>query len=95
MVCIWVLIAVIGTWLCDFPSTTCHETVFLPLYCCCYLVTQLCLTLCGPVAHKAPLSRGFPRQEYWSGLSLPSLGNLPNLGNQTQVSSIGRQILYH
>ena len=25
------------------------------------------------VAHQAPLSMGFPRQEYWSGLSFPSL----------------------
>ena len=31
------------------------------------LVTQLCLTLCNPVAHQAPLSMGFFRQEYWSG----------------------------
>ena len=29
-------------------------------------------------AHQAPLSMGFPRQEYWSGLSFPSPGNLPN-----------------
>ena len=28
------------------------------------------------VAHQAPLSRGFSRQEYWSGLPLPSPGNL-------------------
>ena len=26
------------------------------------------------VAHQAPLSMGFPRQEHWSGLSFPSLG---------------------
>ena len=32
------------------------------------------------VAHKAPLSMGFPRQEYWSGLPFPSLGDLPNPG---------------
>ena len=30
------------------------------------------------VAHQAPLSIGFPRQEYWSGLPFPSPGNLPN-----------------
>ena len=30
------------------------------------------------VAHEAPLSMGFPRQEYWSGLPFPSLGDLPN-----------------
>ena len=32
------------------------------------------------VAHQAPLSMGFPRQEYWSGLPLPSPGDLPNPG---------------
>ena len=26
------------------------------------------------VAHQVPLSMGFPRQEYWSDLSFPSLG---------------------
>ena len=30
------------------------------------------------VAHQAPLSVGFSRQEYWSGLPFPSPGNLPN-----------------
>ena len=32
------------------------------------------------VAHQAPLSMGFPRQEYWSGLPFPSPGDLPNPG---------------
>ena len=32
------------------------------------------------VAGQAPLSMGFPRQEYWSGLPFPSPGDLPNLG---------------
>ena len=27
---------------------------------------------------QAPLSMGFPRQEYWSGLLFPSPGDLPN-----------------
>ena len=30
------------------------------------------------VAHQAPLSVGFPRQEYWSGLPFSSPGDLPN-----------------
>ena len=29
------------------------------------------------VAHKAPLSMGFPSQEYWSGLPFPPPGDLP------------------
>ena len=32
------------------------------------------------IAHQAPLSMGFSRQEYWSRLLFPSLGDLPNLG---------------
>ena len=32
------------------------------------------------VAHQAPLSMGFSRQEYWSGLPFPSPGCLPNPG---------------
>ena len=34
----------------------------------------------GTVAHQAPLSVGFPRQEYWSGLPCPSPGGLPDPG---------------
>ena len=32
------------------------------------------------VACQAPLSMGFSRQEYWSGLPCPSPGELPNPG---------------
>ena len=32
------------------------------------------------VAHQAPLSMGFPKQEYWSGLSFPPPGDLPDPG---------------
>ena len=32
------------------------------------------------VAHQAPLSMRFSRQEYWSGLPFPSPGNLPDAG---------------
>ena len=32
------------------------------------------------IAHQAPLSMGFPRQEYWSRLPFPSPGDLPDPG---------------
>ena len=32
------------------------------------------------VADQAPLSMGFSKQEYWSGLPFPSPGDLPNPG---------------
>ena len=33
---------------------------------------QSCPTLCNPIAHQAPPSLGFSRQEHWSGLPFPS-----------------------
>ena len=49
------------------------------------------------LAHQAPLSMGFSRQEYWSGLPCPPLGDLPSPGIEpvSHVSCIGRWILYH
>ena len=42
-----------------------------------------CLTLCYPmdyIAQQAPLSMEFSRQEYWNGLPLPFLEDLPDPG---------------
>ena len=41
--------------------------------------TRLFATL-WTVAHQAPLSMGFPRQEYWSRLPVPPPGDLPHPG---------------
>ena len=45
------------------------------------LVAKTCPTLgtLWTVAHQAPLSMGFSRQEYWSGLPFPSPGDLRGL----------------
>ena len=32
------------------------------------------------IARQAPLSMGFPRQEYWTGLPFPPPGDLPDPG---------------
>ena len=39
-------------------------------------------------ACQAPLSMGFPRQEYWSGLPFPSPGNLPDPGMEPQPPAL-------
>ena len=44
------------------------------------------------VAHQAPLSLGFFRQEHWSGLPFPSPGDLPNPAIEPKSSTL--QILY-
>ena len=41
-------------------------------------------------ARQAPLSTGFSRQEYWGGLSLPSIGDLPNPGIEPGLPHVGR-----
>ena len=57
---------------------------FLPLYNslnCCWS-SKLCPILVTPqtVACQAPLSMGFPNQEYWSGLPFPSSEDHPDPG---------------
>ena len=43
------------------------------------LHAKLCPTPCDPM-DQTPLSMGFPKQEYWSGLPFPSPGDLPDPG---------------
>ena len=50
-------------------------------WCACVLSHFSCvqfLATLWTLAHQAPLSIGFSRQEYWSGLPWLSLGDLPN-----------------
>ena len=44
-------------------------------------------------AHQAPPSMGFSRQEYWSGVPLPSPGDLPDPGIEPGLPHC-RQTLY-
>ena len=39
------------------------------------------------VTCQAPLSMGFPRQEYWNGLPFPPAGDLPGPGIKTASSA--------
>ena len=45
----------------------------------CFSCVQLFATP-GTLAHQTPLSMGFSRQEYWSGLPCPPPGSLPDPG---------------
>ena len=48
--------------------------------CACLCVLPTLLTMPWAVAHQVPLSMGFSRQDYWSGLLFPSPGDFPNPG---------------
>ena len=52
------------------------------MLCCCakYFSCVLLFVTLGTTAHQAPLSMGFSRQEYWSGLPFPSPRHLPRPG---------------
>ena len=54
------------------PETLKTLTVVQSLLCSTHLVTP------WTVARQAPLSMGFPKQEFWSGLPFSSSGDLPD-----------------
>ena len=49
-------------------------------HCCLVTVMSDSFANTWTVAHQAPLSMGFSRQEYWSGLPFPSPGGLTDTG---------------
>ena len=78
----------LGIWLQSPPCPDSHTSTVSTSKCSKLLPTSLLLllSLFSPaqlsaipwtIAHQAPLSMGFPMQEYWSGLPFPSPGDLP------------------
>ena len=63
--------------------------------CCCCAGTPSCPTLCNSrtVAHQAPLSMGFSRQEDWSGWPFPSPGDLPDPGIKPGIEPTSLRLL--
>ena len=59
-------------------------------------VAQSCPTLCDlwTVAHQAPPSMGFSRQEYWCGLPFPSPGDLPDPGIEPRSPTLQADALH-
>ena len=79
-------------YVCTQPCTCIQTHVnFVFLNCITFNMPTLCGCACAfspiwlfatlwTVARQAPLSMGFSRQNYWSGLPFPSLGDLPGPG---------------
>ena len=70
--------------------------IYFPSFSSSCIVAKSCPTLATSwtEACQAPLSMGFSRQEYWSGLSFPSPGESSRPMDQTHIYCIGRWILY-
>ena len=93
--CIW---KVSCPLLFSFQSQSVYSTFLYFLWtsssveCCDYTISLLHgqHSIAGPwtITHQAPLSMGFPRQAYWSGLPFPSPGNLPDPGIEPRTPAL-------
>ena len=65
------------------PPSMSHGSLS-PLVSACMPSHFSCVCLCDPMttAHQSPLSMGFSRQEYWSGLTCLPPGDLPYPGTE-------------
>ena len=102
-----------GAWLFKIRSQSIFFTCYLPGTAWCWMKCLACVlttvaVLQSPshvwlfatpltVVHQAPLSMGFPRQEYWSGLPFPPPGDCPDPGIEptSPVESFGNSFLNH
>ena len=93
----------VGTWTSWEPAEACRlparqgPGALCALAHACAKLIQSCPTATPwTVACQAPLSKGFSRQEYWSGLPCPPPGDPPRDGTRiSYVSCTGRQGLVH
>ena len=62
--------------------------LYIPLYVCVLSCSRMSNSFVTPrtAAHQAPLSMGFPRQEYWSALPFPPPGESSRHRDQTRVA---------
>ena len=77
-----------GEFLCRPPEITTTSLIGYVLCCALSLSHVRLFETPWTLAHQAPLSMGFPRQEYWSGLSSPPPGESSQPRDQTQVYHI-------
>ena len=64
-----------------YPWNTNHRLYFKNICLCAQFLSRVqFFATPWTVAHQAPLSIGFPRQEYWTGLPFPSPEDLPTPG---------------
>ena len=74
----------------QIPVRCSPEVLYFPCACVCascFSHVWLFATL-RTVVHQAPLSTGFSRQEYWSGVLCPPPGDLPHPGIKTYLLNL-------
>ena len=66
------------------------QAIVFVLAACVHAVTSVMSDSATPwtIAHQAPLSMGFSRQEYWSGFPCSPPGDLPNSGLEPEAPAL-------
>ena len=59
---------------------------------CCLVTSRVCFVILWTVAHHVHLHR-FPREQYWSGLPFPSLGDLRRSGIESMSPTLAGRLL--
>ena len=82
--CFYLLVFYLSSYLCFSLKIFLHSLKIQVLrrdaFSCVYVLSCVQLFATLWTAFQAPLSMGFPRQEYWSGLPFPPPGDLPDPG---------------
>ena len=91
-----IIIATIGKWLVPRPRNS--DMLPIPLIKIVVIVVELLsrvqlFVTPWTVAHQAPMSMEFSRQEYWGGWPFPSPGDLPNPGTEPRSLTLKVDLL--
>ena len=72
------------------PGDVTYSMAIIVNCACSCSIAKSCLTLCDPTDCSPPGSsvHGIPRQEYWSGLPLPSPRDLPDPGTEPRSPAL-------
>ena len=68
-----------------------YNIIYFSIWCPVKVKSLSCVRLCATpwtAACQAPLSMGFSRQQYWSGLPFPSPRDLPNPGTESRSPAL-------
>ena len=75
------------------PLSDLDFSIYCPIVCALSLSLVWLFSILCNVAWQAPLSLGFSRQEYWSKLSFPPRGDLPDLGIEPTIPALAADSL--
>jgi len=80
-VCVYVFVCLcmcMSMYMCVYVYMSMCVCIYVCVHACWFVLVVSDSASLWTIAHQTPLSMGFSRQEYWSGLPCPPPGNLPD-----------------